>query len=45
MSLPSKLHTDQLILRLWKEEDLEPFAKMNADPIVMKYFPSVLSRN
>lgn len=44
MSLPSKLHTDRLILRQWREEDLEPFAKMNADPIVMKYLPSVLSR-
>lgn len=36
--------TKRLILRPWKEEDLEPFAALNADPRVMEYFPSVLSR-
>lgn len=35
--------TDRLILRSWKEEDLEPFAKMNADPQVMECYPSTLS--
>ncbi len=38
------IKTDRLILRSWKEEDLEPFAKLNADPRVMEYFPSTLSR-
>jgi 3-dehydroquinate dehydratase/shikimate dehydrogenase len=38
------LKTERLILRPWKEEDLEPFAKLNADPKVMEYFPSLLSR-
>lgn len=38
------LKTKRLILRPWKEEDLEPFAQLNADPRVMEYFPSVLSR-
>jgi RimJ/RimL family protein N-acetyltransferase len=38
------LKTKRLILRPWKETDLEPFAELNADPRVMEYFPSVLSR-
>ena len=38
------LKTQRLILRHWCEEDLEPFAAMNRDPEVMKYFPSILSR-
>ena len=37
------LITNRLILRQWKEEDLPQFAELNADPEVMKYFPSVLS--
>lgn len=35
--------TTRLILRQWKEEDVEPFAILNADPRVMEYFPSVKS--
>lgn len=35
------IETDRLILRSWQEEDLVPFAAMNADPRVMEYFPSV----
>lgn len=38
------LTTARLILRPWKEEDLEPFAKLNASPIVMEFYPSTLSR-
>lgn len=38
------LHTDRLILRSWRESDLVPFAALNADPRVMEYFRSVLSR-
>lgn len=38
------LKTKRLILRPWREEDLESFAQLNADPRVMEYFPSVLSR-
>lgn len=36
--------TDRLELRQWREEDLAPFAAMNADPIVMEHFPAPLSR-
>ena len=35
--------TERLILRPWTPEDFEPFAKLNADPRVREYFPSVLS--
>lgn len=33
-----RIETPRLILRQWKESDLRPFAEMNADPEVMKYF-------
>ncbi len=32
------IETSHLLLRDWKEEDIEPFAKMNCDPHVMQYF-------
>lgn len=38
------IKTKRLILRPWQEADLEPFAALNADPRVMEYFPSPLSR-
>jgi RimJ/RimL family protein N-acetyltransferase len=38
------LRTERLVLRPWRDEDLEPFAAMNADPAVREYFPSTLSR-
>ncbi len=34
--------TDRLVLREWRENDREPFADLNADPVVMEHFPSVL---
>lgn len=37
-------HTERLILRPWKQSDREPFAAMNADPDVMRYFPSTRTR-
>lgn len=40
----SIIQTKRLILRPWKEEDLEPFAKLNADSRVMEHFPATLSR-
>jgi RimJ/RimL family protein N-acetyltransferase len=36
--------TERLILRRWRRADRAPFAAMNADPRVMQYFPSTLSR-
>lgn len=41
---PITLETPRLILRPWQEEDLEPFAKLNADSRVMEYFPSLLTK-
>jgi RimJ/RimL family protein N-acetyltransferase len=38
------LKTERLILRHWCEQDLGPFAKLNADPKVMEYFPATLSK-
>ncbi|WP_328804130.1 GNAT family N-acetyltransferase [Roseibium aggregatum] len=38
------LETERLILRPWQEDDREPFARLNADPEVMRYFPSALTR-
>jgi ribosomal-protein-alanine N-acetyltransferase len=43
MQFPT-LRTERLILRPWQDADLEPFAALNADPAVMEYFPSLLSR-
>lgn len=37
------IKTERLILRPWRDEDLELFAQLNADPRVMEYFPSVKS--
>lgn len=35
--------TERMLLRCWKPDDLEPFAAMNADPEVMRHFPSTLN--
>lgn len=39
-----ELRTARLLLRRWRDGDRAPFAALNADPDVMAYFPSVLSR-
>lgn len=38
------IYTERLHLRRWKESDKEPFAALNADPVVMEFFPNTLSR-
>src|SRR5512143_3630235 len=38
------LTTARLRLRPWREADLAPLAAINADPVVMEHFPSVLER-
>jgi RimJ/RimL family protein N-acetyltransferase len=38
------LRTERLALRGWRESDRVPFAALNADPEVMRYFPSTLTR-
>jgi RimJ/RimL family protein N-acetyltransferase len=36
----AELRTERLLLRQWRDEDLEPFAELNADPETMRYFPA-----
>lgn len=38
------METDRIILRRWRDRDLEPFAAMGCDPRVMEFFPALLSR-
>jgi RimJ/RimL family protein N-acetyltransferase len=38
------LTTPRLLIRRWRQSDLEPFAAMNADPRVMEYFPKMSTR-
>jgi RimJ/RimL family protein N-acetyltransferase len=45
MPRPPELRTSRLILRPWIPADRDPFAILNADPIVMEYFPATLSRS
>jgi RimJ/RimL family protein N-acetyltransferase len=40
----AELRTERLLLRQWRDEDLEPFAELNADPETMRYFPAPPSR-
>lgn len=44
MKPPVTLTTPRLRLRPWRDEDIAPFAAMNADPRVMEYFPALLSQ-
>lgn len=37
------IETPRLLLRAWRTEDRAPFARLNADPLVMRYFPAPLS--
>lgn len=39
----SQLETKRLLLRQWRDDDYSPFAALNNDPIVMAYYPSVLT--
>ncbi|WP_329621328.1 GNAT family N-acetyltransferase [Streptomyces sp. NBC_01255] len=39
-----ELRTDRLLLRRWRESDLEPWAEMNADPEVRRYLGEPLTR-
>lgn len=43
-NVPDMIKTERLLLRPWCEEDLESFAKLNADPRVMEFFPRVMPR-
>jgi RimJ/RimL family protein N-acetyltransferase len=38
------IRTERLLMRRWRDADRGPFATMNADPEVMRYFPAPLDR-
>jgi RimJ/RimL family protein N-acetyltransferase len=40
----SEVLTPRLLMRRWRDSDRVPFAALNADPEVMRYFPAVLDR-
>jgi RimJ/RimL family protein N-acetyltransferase len=40
----TQLRTARLLLRQWRDDDLAPFAELNADAEVMRYFPSTMTR-
>lgn len=44
MTRVPELRTGRLWLRAWRDEDLAPFAVMNADPAVVEFLPGALSR-
>jgi len=40
----TEISTARLLLRPWHPSDRDRYAELNADPMVMRYFPNVLSR-
>ncbi len=38
------IETERLILRDWRDDDLDPFAAMSADPEVMAHLDGVIDR-
>ncbi len=38
------IEASRLLLRPWRDEDLDPWCAMSADPAVMEFFPSTLTR-
>jgi RimJ/RimL family protein N-acetyltransferase len=40
----AEANMEQIVLRQWRDSDLEPYAAMNADPEVMRHFPALLTR-
>src|SRR5580658_5758952 len=39
----TELRTERTLLRAWRDEDFEPFARLNADPDVRRWFPGTLT--
>jgi RimJ/RimL family protein N-acetyltransferase len=39
-----QIRTGRLLMRRWREADRDPYAAMNADPEVMRYFPGLIAR-
>jgi RimJ/RimL family protein N-acetyltransferase len=39
------IETSRLVLRPWRDSDLDPFSELNADPIVMHFLRGALTRD
>ena len=39
-----EIETERLLLRRWRDEDLDAYARICADPEVMRYLPATMSR-
>lgn len=44
MFMEKTINTQRLVLRPWQEEDIEPLARLNADPRVMEFLLGTLTR-
>ena len=42
--MTDELRTERLLLRQWRDTDLDPWAAMNADPAVREFFSTTLTR-
>jgi RimJ/RimL family protein N-acetyltransferase len=38
-----ELRTERLLLRQWRDDDVMPWARMNADSLVREFFPEILT--
>jgi len=45
VSMPSALRTARLVLRRWRDSDCEPYAALNADPLVTERLAGPLTRD
>src|SRR5688572_8180938 len=39
-----EIEAPRLVLRQWRDSDREPYAALNADPVVMEFFPATQDR-
>ena len=39
-----RIETERLVMRPWAERDVDPFAEINGDPEVMRFFERTLTR-
>ena len=44
MATPIEIRTERLHLRQWRDSDRVPYAALCADPLVMRFFPGLQSR-
>jgi RimJ/RimL family protein N-acetyltransferase len=43
--MATRIETPRLVLRAWTPADLMDFAALNADPMVMRHFPSTMTKD